>query len=143
MHNFKQLTVWQKTRELVKEIYRVTASFPADEKFGITNQIRRASVSIGANIAEGSGKGSLKDFNRFLDNALGSTFEVETFLILSNDLGFLKNSEYESLNSKIGEIGKMLNGLKSKIYSQVEEPSEVYQTKTFWQKVEQNQNEFI
>lgn len=142
MHNFKQLTVWQKARELVKDIYRVTASFPSDEKFGITNQIRRASVSICANIAEGSGKGTLKDFNRFLDNALGSTFEVETFLILSSDLGFLKNPESESLVTKVEEIGKMLNGLKSKI-SQVEEPSEIYQTKMFWEKAEQNQNEFI
>lgn len=143
MHNFKQLTVWQKARELVKDIYRVTASFPSDEKFGITNQIRRASVSICANIAEGSGKSTLKDFNRFLDNALGSTFEVETFLILSNDLGFLKNPESESLVTKVEEIGKMLHGLKSKVSSQVEEPSEIYRTEMFWEKAEQNQNEFI
>ena len=142
MHNFKQLSVWQKSRQLVKEVYRVTATFPAEERFGITNQIRRACVSICVNIAEGSGRGTLKDFNRFLDNALGSDFEVETLLIVSNDLEFLSNQEFEKLNPKVDEIGKMLYGLKSKITSQVEEPSVIYETKKFWDDIEKSKDVF-
>lgn len=85
MRNYKDLKIWMKGRELVKTIYQVTALFPESEKYSLTDQIRRAAVSILANIAEGSGRGSEKELNRFLDIANGSLYELETLLILSND----------------------------------------------------------
>jgi four helix bundle protein len=89
LHNFKDLIVWQKARILVKDIYNLVADFPEDEKFEITSQIKRATISISSNIAEGAGRNSDKDFIRFLDIANGSAFELETQLYLSFDLGFI------------------------------------------------------
>jgi four helix bundle protein len=89
MHKYKELIVWQKARILVKDIYILTESFPNSEKYGITSQIQRAVISIPANIAEGSGRGSNKDFSRFLDIAIASAFELETEIILSYDLIFI------------------------------------------------------
>ena len=89
MHKFKELIVWQKARILVKEIYVLTSFYPSSEKFGIISQIQRAVISIPANIAEGSGRGSNKDFSRFIDMALASAFELETEIILSYDLSFI------------------------------------------------------
>ena len=88
-HNYKELKIWQKAREMVKLIYDATKSFPQSEIYGIQGQARRAVASIAANIAEGSGKGTNKDFNNFLNIAKGSLFELETLIILSNDLGYL------------------------------------------------------
>ena len=89
MNNFKQLKVWQKAVELTTEIYKQTKSFPAQEQFGIISQITRSVVSIPSNIAEGAGRTTLKDFNHFLSIALGSSFETETLLIISNNLGYV------------------------------------------------------
>jgi len=86
MHNFKELKIWQKSRILVKEIYSITEKLPVKEQYGIISQIQRASISIPSNIAEGSGRSGIKDFNRFLEIALGSSFELETLIIISNDL---------------------------------------------------------
>ena len=86
MRNFKELEVWKESRTLAKDIYILTKSLPDDEKFGLASQIKRCSISIPANIAEGSAKDSQKDFARFLQISLGSCFELESHLILSQDL---------------------------------------------------------
>ncbi len=108
MHKFKDLVVWQKARLLVKNIYLVSSKFPSEEKFGLTQQIRRAAVSVPSNIAEGAGRSSNPDFIRFLDIANGSCCEVETQLFLALDLGFIQNEDFESINSDIQDIQKMV-----------------------------------
>ena len=118
MHQFKELKVWQKGRALVKEVYLMTQSFPKEELFGITSQMRRAVVSIPANIAEGSGRNSNADFSRFLDIANGSAFELETLVILSLDLEFVTRSEFEKFDNGLNEIQKMIFGLKESLKSQ-------------------------
>ena len=111
MSDYRKLTVWQKSRELVVSVYRATGNFPSREMFGLTSQIRRAATSIPANIAEGSGRGSNTDFVRFLHIALGSTNELETHLLISTDLGFLSVETYEPLEQNLAEVRRMLNGL--------------------------------
>lgn len=115
MHNFKELIVWQKSRELVKELYLILNSFPDAEKFGIISQIRRASISIPANIAEGAGRNSDNDFCRFLDIANGSSYELETLIILSFDFKYLSKSDYDIITNKIEEIQKMIYSLRHKL----------------------------
>ena len=112
MHNFKELKVWQKAIDFVVEIYQLTESFPDREKFGIISQIQRAAVSITCTISEGSGKSSNKDFNRFLEMALGSANEVENLLIISYKLNYLNKEQSVQLINKVQEIRKMLFGLK-------------------------------
>lgn len=107
MHNFKQLHVWQEARKFVQEIYLQTNQFPELERFGITSQLRRASVSISSNIAEGSGRKE-KQFEHFLRMAQTSAFEVENLLILSCDLNYLSQEEFLRLESIIIKIQKML-----------------------------------
>jgi four helix bundle protein len=111
MNNFKKLIVWQRAREFVKDIYQVTGKFPKEELFGLTSQIRRATISIALNIVEGSGRGTNKDFAHFLDVAFGSALEVEAQIILSLDLEFITNEESDILNLKIQEIQKMIKKL--------------------------------
>ncbi|AZA53186.1 four helix bundle protein [Chryseobacterium sp. G0201] len=111
MANFKELLVWQKSINFVTEIYRTTESFPKDETFGLKSQIRRASVSIPSNIAEGNSRRSKPDYLQFLKISRGSCAEVETQLIISKNLNFLNENEYLQLNQNIIEISKMLNGL--------------------------------
>lgn len=118
-HNFKNLDVWKLARELCKEIYESTNSFPMEEKFSLTSQIRRCAVSIPSNIAEGTSRTSDKDFSRFLDMALGSCFELETQIILSVDLGFLENERGCNLQSKVQKVQKMLQGLYNKIQKNI------------------------
>jgi len=115
MHQFKELNVWQKGRKLVKDIYLSTKKFPQEELYGITSQIRRSAVSIPANIAEGCGRNSNPDLNRFLDIANGSAFELETLLILSSDLGFIPESEFLKLDSQLQEIQKMIYNFKQSL----------------------------
>ena len=115
MHNFKHLDIWIKSKDLVKDIYQTTRSFPNSEMFGLTSQIQRAAVSIPSNIAEGSAKSSNKDFSRFLEISIGSSFELETLFILAFDLGYIDTSCFEDLNIRINEIQKMLIGFKNKL----------------------------
>lgn len=112
MHNFKELFVWEKARKLVSDIYNLTRQFPKDEQFGLSAQMRRASVSIPSNIAEGSGKGSNKDFVRFLNIANGSAFELETQLYLVFDQSFISEETLDLQIDNIQEIQKMLYQLK-------------------------------
>lgn len=108
---FEKLEVWNNTRELIKDIYQTTSAFPKSEKFGITNQIRRASTSIAANIAEGMYRSTEKEKSRFITISFGSCIEVLNFLILSNDLGFLNDKDYEQLRAKAESISNQLNAL--------------------------------
>ena len=106
MHRFKELEIWKRSRLFFSDIYTVTSNFPESEKFGLTNQLRRASVSIPSNIADGSSRNSNKDFARILQIALGS-YEIETQLLIAQDLNFITNSELENTNSELQEIVKI------------------------------------
>lgn len=113
MHKFKELEIWKKSRLYCSKIYSETAIFPLEEKFGLTNQLRRASVSIASNIAEGSSRSSNKDFSRFLEIAIGSAYEIETQLLISNDLGFLNEDKVVELTNELNEIIKMISRFRS------------------------------
>jgi len=115
MKNFKNLKVWQNGVDIVVDIYKSTEDFPKDEMYGLTGQIKRSAVSIPSNIAEGAGRNSDKDFNRFLDVALGSSFELETQLIIANKLNFLKDEDFIQLNERIDEEQKMIMGLQKSL----------------------------
>jgi four helix bundle protein len=104
----KDLDVWKEAMTLAKEIYRLTANFPKEETYGLVSQIRRAAVSIPSNIAEGAARNSSKEFIQSLYVSLGSLAELETQLLLSRELGFLKN---DGTNGSIERIRKMLLGL--------------------------------
>lgn len=101
MKNFKELKIWQKSHQLVLEIYKVTAMFPQQELYGITSQIRKAAASIPANIAEGCGRNTEPDFARFLQIAMGSASELEYHLLLAYDLSIIDHSVDEKLNSEL------------------------------------------
>ncbi|MCB0510690.1 MAG: four helix bundle protein [Bacteroidetes bacterium] len=107
-HNYKELKIWIKSRELVKSIYVLSAKFPEEEKFGVTSQIRRAVVSVNLNIVEGSGRKGVKDFSNFLNVAYSSLLEVEGLLILTIDLEFVQESEVDELFGKVTELLKMI-----------------------------------
>ena len=114
MQDFKNIEVWKKAHKLVIDIYQNTVSFPSSELYGITSQIRRASVSTPTNIAEGSAKGSNADFCRYLQIAFGSASEVEYLLLLSFELKYI-NEEYTVLLNQIIEVKKMLSGFIKKL----------------------------
>lgn len=111
MRNFRELEVWKDARALVKEIYTITNILPDSEKFGLVSQINRCAVSIPANIAEGSAKYSQKDFTRFLQISLGSSYELETHLILCEDLGFINSMLTVSTIKKIQNLQKRIASL--------------------------------
>ena len=112
LYGFEKLEVWQKSRELVKEIYLATQQFPSEEKFGIISQLRRAAISVSSNIAEGSSRWSQKDQARFYEIAFGSLIEVLNQLIFAQDLEYLSPDKMEIIRPKIDGIGRMLNGLR-------------------------------
>ena len=107
MHNLKELKIWQKAIDLAVDVYKATVSYPVDERFGLTSQIRRASVSISSNIAEGAGRNSKKEFCNFLGIANGSAYELQTQLIISNKLNLLKDDLLNDLLKQIEELQKM------------------------------------
>jgi four helix bundle protein len=111
MHNYKELKVWQKSRELVKFIYEMTKSFLKEEIYSLTSQVRRAVISIPSNIAEGAGHFSEKEFSRFLGIAYASSRELDTQLILSYDLDFISEDNLSQSSNKIDEVQKMISGL--------------------------------
>ncbi|RJE70411.1 MULTISPECIES: four helix bundle protein [Reichenbachiella] len=115
MHKYKELKVWKKAMDLVEEVYSAVKKFPDDEKFGLTSQMKRCSTSIPSNIAEGAGRNTGKDFNRFLDMAVGSLFELETQTLLSARLGFMPNENQEVILKQISEIHLMTIGLKKSL----------------------------
>lgn len=111
MRDFRELKVWQKAHQSTLDVYRITKSFPDTERFGLTSQLRRSCASIAANISEGCGRGSDKDFGRFLQMAMGSASESEYHILLSNDLGLMPKEEFDSLTRQIQEVKKMLASL--------------------------------
>jgi four helix bundle protein len=113
MHRFKELSIWKRSRFFCSQIYEVTSTFSESEKFGLTNQLRRASVSIPSNIAEGSSRNSDKDFVRFLRIALGSAYEIETQLLIAYDLKFISKESLQKLTQELEEIIKMISKFKS------------------------------
>ncbi len=115
MKDFRTLKVWEKSHNLTLDVYKITRNFPKDGLFNLTSQFRRATYSIGLNIAEGCGRNSDADFGRFLVIALGSANEVDYCILLSKDLEFINLDEYKVLNEKIEEIKKMLSALIRKV----------------------------
>lgn len=115
MFRFEKLDVWQKALAFSKAIYALTSRFPSDERFGLTTQMRRASVSISSNIAEGSGRKSDTEFIRFLDIAYGSVLEVVSQLHLSRSLDFVNEAEFQATCSLAEELTCMLSGLRSSL----------------------------
>ena len=113
MHRFKDLDIWKLSRHFCSEIYVATSSFPDSEKFGLTNQLRRASVSVPSNIAEGCSRSSNKDFSRFLEIAMGSIYEIETQLLIAFDLGFINKIKLDELISNLEAIIKMISKFRS------------------------------
>jgi len=109
MRSHRDLEVWQKSIDLVKEIYALTASFPDHEIFGLTSQLRRAAVSVPSNIAEGAARGSQKEFLRFLSISVGSLAEMETQIVIAEKLAYLPTGH--SFTSKVEKIRRMLHGL--------------------------------
>lgn len=115
MGNYKELIVWQKSVDLVTDIYSCTKNFPKEELYSLTSQIRRSSISIPSNIAEGHSRRSQIDYLQFLKIARGSCAELETQLIISKNLNYLNTDEFDHLSKKSEEIAKMLNSLITKL----------------------------
>ena len=115
MHNLKELKIWNKALDLSVRVYEVTASFPKEEVYGLTSQIRRCAVSIPSNISEGAGRNSNKEFIHFLGIANGSCYELQTQLIISNKLNLITNETLQILLSEIEEIQKMNYTFKNKL----------------------------
>src|SRR2546426_9934145 len=111
MRPHQKLEVWIKALELVTDVYKDTESFPKEERYGLTSQIRRAAVSIPANIAEGAGRHSKKEFAYFLSNSQGSTSELETELIIAHRLGYIDETTFSRLVSQLERIGRLITGL--------------------------------
>jgi four helix bundle protein len=115
MQRFTELKVWQQGHTLVLEIYPLTARFPAEERFGLVSQLRRAATSVPSNIAEGSKKASNADYARFLNIAEGSLAELEYLLILSRDLAYAEPAAVAPLFERISELARMLHALRMKV----------------------------
>jgi four helix bundle protein len=111
MKDFRQLKVWEKSHQLALVIYKATKEFPKEELYGLTSKIRRSSMSIPTNIAEGCGRNTDADFARFLQMAMGSASETEYQLILARDLEFLPKDSYEKLHIEVEEVKRMLASL--------------------------------
>ena len=115
MQDFRNLKVWRKAHSLTLDVYRVSKSFPREEMYGLTSQIRRASVPIAANVAEGSCRRGDADFARFLQIAAGSAAELEYHLLLSRDLTLLQEADYQRLSTEAVEVKRMLAALMQKL----------------------------
>jgi four helix bundle protein len=113
--SYKDLIVWQKAYKLTLDIYKITDSFPQKETFALVSQLRRASVSIPSNIAEGYRRGSKKEYRQFLRIAFGSAGEIETQLLLSKDIGYISEKKFNELTTLLTEVLKMLNTLIVKL----------------------------
>jgi len=111
MQNFRQLQVWQKAHQLTLAVYRITKSFPRDESYGLTAQLRRSSSSISANLAEGCGRSGDAEFSRFCWIAMGSASELDYHLLLASDLAMITASDHTALAAQLDEVKAMLSGL--------------------------------
>lgn len=115
MRNFRELKVWEKAHQLTLAVYKATKTFPKDELYGLTNQIRRSCNSIPANIAEGCGRKGEAEFARFLQIAMGSASKLEYHLLLAHDLTFLNIEDYEPLREEVIKVKRMLTSLIQKL----------------------------
>lgn len=113
MFNFEKLEVWEKAVDLADRIYSLTKLFPAEERFGLTNQMRRASVAISSNIAEGTSRSSTKDFARFVELATGSLFEIVSQAYIAQRQEFLSPDNFQLIYNQSEELGRMLSGLRN------------------------------
>ncbi len=120
MRPHHSLDAWKRSIDFVVDVYKMTDTFPKEEKFGLTSQIRRAAVSIPANIAEGAARKSDKEFLQFLSIAQGSASEVETEVLIAHRLGFLEKQNYESLRDSLNDIGRMVTGLSNHLKRKME-----------------------
>jgi four helix bundle protein len=111
MKTHKDLDVWKDSVSFVTDIYRITKKYPKEEQFGLTSQIRRSAVSIPSNIAEGAARKSGNEFKQFLHIAMSSASELDTQLLISNNLNYITGKEYDELSSKLSSISRMLQGL--------------------------------
>lgn len=111
----RDLMVWQRSIQLVKMIYQVSGSFPDTERYGLTSQLMRAAVSVPANIAEGNARGTRRDYAQFVSIARGSLAEVETYLIIAVELGYVTEEQTKAMNQEIDEIGRVLTTLRSRL----------------------------
>ncbi len=115
MHRYKELDVWKRSIELATQVYHLTNSFPLEEKYGLISQLRRSVVSVSSNIAEGAGRNSDKQFINFLSVAVGSIFELETQLLISQNVGLVENDKLDPLLKDVEIISKMIFKLQSKL----------------------------
>lgn len=115
MQDFRELKVWHKAHAVTLAVYRATEAFPRAERYGLTSQMRRASASIAANIAEGCGRGSDADFARFVHMALGSASELEYFAVLARDLTFLAGPDHDGMVAAVQEVKRMLTALIARL----------------------------
>ena len=115
-HSYRDLRVWQRSTDLVAAVYRLTQTFPKEELYGLTNQLRRAAVSVSSNIAEGQGRTSSKEFHHFLGQARGSLLELETQLVISVKLGYANQERVDVLLEESGAVHGMLNRLMDSLW---------------------------
>lgn len=108
MHNFRELLVWQKSMELVTKFYKVSMKFPQSEIYGLTSQMKRSSISVPSNIAEGAGRNSKEQFSHFLNIALGSAFEFECQIEIALNLNFINQDDFDELNNELRHIQNMI-----------------------------------
>jgi len=115
MRNYRQLDIWQLAHELTLSAYLVSAEFPPEERYGLTSQLRRAAVSVPANIAEGSGRPTQADFARFVGIALGSLSEFDYHVILARDLGYIDGSASDALELRVADLRRMMTRFRSAV----------------------------
>ncbi len=120
VRGFKDLVVWQKSMELIEHVYRLTTSFPKHATYGLSSQVQRAAVSVAANIAEGNGRDSTREFIHHLAFALGSLAEIETYLKVALRLGYAKADGISALEARADEIGRMIRGLQKSLRAKLE-----------------------
>jgi four helix bundle protein len=117
MHRYKELKVWQKAIDLAVEVYRIIEKLPKDERFGLIGQMNRSVVSIPSNIAEGAGRNTDKDFNNFLGVPLGSSFELDTQLVISNKLEYVNDQDFQKTEKELEHLQNMFVKLKISLNS--------------------------
>jgi four helix bundle protein len=119
MNNLKELKIWNKAIDLAVDVYKATSTFPSYERFGLISQSRRAAVSIPSNIAEGAGRNSVKEFNNFLGIANGSSYELQTQLVIANKLAILESEILDPLLTQIDELQKMTYGFQQMLQNKI------------------------
>src|SRR5947209_17813188 len=123
MRNYRELQVWHKAHKLTLDLYRLSREFPREELYGLSSQMRRAAVSIGANLAEGCGRRTSTELARFVRIALGSASELDYHLLLSRDLGFMATEEFASASAALTEVRKMLTSFLNSVEGQIKTQS--------------------